>query len=92
MTAQLRMPLTACLGLSLNYRWQDRTGTYTKADGEVRSYHPYSVVDARLTWDTAACSVYVEGNNLTGHRYVDFGHVPQPGCWVTMGAKWQLSF
>jgi iron complex outermembrane receptor protein len=91
-TAQLRMPLTACLGLSLNYRWQDRTGTYTKADGEVRSYHPYSVVDARLTWDTAACSVYVEGNNLTGHRYVDFGHVPQPGCWVTMGAKWQLSF
>ena len=37
-------------------------------------------------------SVYLEGNNLTGHRYIDYGNVPQPGTWVMAGCKWHISF
>lgn len=87
LTAQLRMRLTENLDLTLGYRWQDRMGSYTSVDGEVRNYHPYSVVDARLAWTKDTYSIYVEGNNLTGHRYVDYGNVPQPGCWIMGGVK-----
>ena len=87
LTAQLRMRLTENLDLTLGYRWQDRMGSYTTVDGEVRNYHPYSVVDARLAWTKDTYSIYVEGNNLTGHRYVDYGNVPQPGCWIMGGVK-----
>ena len=87
LTAQLRMRLMENLDLTLGYRWQDRMGSYTTVDGEVKNYHPYSVVDARLAWTKDTYSIYVEGNNLTGHRYVDYGNVPQPGCWIMGGVK-----
>ena len=86
-------PLTTHLSpltLTIGYRWQDRMGTYTTVDGEVRAYHPYSVVDARLAWNNDPYSIYVEGNNLTAHHYVDYGNVVQPGCWVTAGIKLTL--
>ena len=87
LTAQLRMTLTTGLDLTLGYRWQDRMGQYTTADGEVKDYRPYSVVDARLAWTMGGYSLYLEGNNLTCHRYVDYGNVLQPGCWITAGLK-----
>jgi iron complex outermembrane receptor protein len=87
LTAQLRMQLTESLDLTLGYRWQDRMGQYTTIDGEIKDYHPYSVVDARLAWNKDTYSIYIEGNNLTGHRYVDYGNVLQPGCWITGGIK-----
>ena len=89
-TAQLQAQLTAHLTLALGYRWQDRMGSYTTASGESKSYRPYSVVDARMTWNADNYSLYVEGNNLTNHQYVDYGNVPQPGCWITGGLKWIL--
>ena len=91
LTAQLRMNLTESLDLTLGYRWQDRMGQYTTVDGEMKYYHPYSVVDARLAWTKDTYSIYVEGNNLTGHRYVDYGNVPQPGCWLMVGAKYHIA-
>ncbi len=90
-TAQVQMHLWEAFELTLNYRWQDRMGSYTTVDGEVRAYHPYSVVDARLSWDQAGYAIYLEGNNLTNHRYVDYGNVVQPGCWITAGIKLKVS-
>ena len=89
-TAQLQMPIVALLNLTVNYRWQDRMGSYTDTNGQIQSYHPYSVVDARLAWDTDTYSIYIAGNNLTCHRYVDYGNVRQPGLWLTVGAKYHI--
>jgi len=86
-TATIQMQLTEQLGLTVNYRWQDRMGSYTTVDGEVKKYHPYSVIDARLACTMDTYSIYVEGNNITGHHYVDYGNVSQPGCWLTGGIK-----
>ena len=91
-TASLRTRLFSRLNVTVNYRWQDRTGGYTNTSGSICDYHPYSVVDARLSWDAENWSVYLEGNNLTGHRYIDYGNVPQPGTWVMAGCKWHISF
>ena len=90
LTASLLLHLMKRLDLSVNYRFQDRMGSYTTVDGEVKNYHPYSVVDARLSWNADTYSIYIETNNLTSKRYVDYGNVPQPGCWVMAGARYHF--
>ena len=90
-TASLLLHLMKRLDLSVMYRFQDRMGSYTTVDGEVKNYHPYSVVDARLSWNADTYSIYIETNNLTSKRYVDYGNVPQPGCWVMAGARYHFN-
>ena len=90
-TAQLTALLTEKLEVTMGYRYQDRMGSYTTTEGEVKSYHPYSVIDAKATWKEDTYSIYIEGNNLTNHRYVDYGNVPQPGAWVIAGVKIALN-
>lgn len=90
LTAQLQVHLFSALNLSVNYRFQDRMGTYTTIDGDIRFYHPYSLLDARLNWQKDSYSIYIQGNNLTNHRYVDYGNVPQPGFWLVAGAKYNI--
>ena len=89
-TAKIGMLLTKRLNLTVSYRWQDRVGEYTTTEGQIESYHPYSVVDARLGWNAEHYTLYVEGNNLTNHRYVDYGNVPQPGAWMMTGVTLHL--
>ncbi len=91
LTASLLLHVIKHLDLNVKYRFQDRMGSYTTIDGEVCDYHPYSVVDMRLSWNTDTYSIYLEGNNLTSKRYVDYGNVPQPGCWFVAGMKVQFS-
>lgn len=88
---KLRLNLLHAVNMDVAYRYQDRQGSYTNADGNVRNYHPYSVVDVRLSWAKPAFEVYAECNNLTNHRYTDFGTIPQPGIWFVAGVKFQTT-
>ena len=90
LTASLQLPLTEQLGFVVKYRFQDRMGTYTDTDGHVQAYRPYSVVDTRLTWQTDSYALYAEANNLFNAHYVDYGCVPQPGCWLVVGVRSNL--
>ena len=54
------------------------------------AYRPYSLVDVRLSWDSAfrrgpSYNVYVEVNNLLDYKYFDYGNVPQPGIMAKAG-------
>lgn len=73
------------LVLGVNLRYQDRAGSYTDTDGEVKDYEPYLLTDARLQWEKGKLKVFIEGNNLTNRSYIDYGCVPQPGVWGTAG-------
>ena len=79
------------LTLSMFFRFQDRVGTFTDVDGQVKGYKPYGIFDAKLTYDTAkGFEFYVEGNNLTNIKYHDFGMVPQPGFWFIAGVRFNI--
>jgi iron complex outermembrane receptor protein len=91
LTASLQLSLASRLSMVVKYRFQDRMGSYTDTSGQVQAYHPYSVVDTRLTWQADTYSLYAEANNLFNKHYVDFGNVPQPGCWLMAGASITLS-
>ncbi len=96
LTARLGMDIISNLSLDVYYRYQKRNGSYvTGYDGDshsavTRKYSPYSIVDVRLTWKAAHFSVYAQGNNITAHRYRDFGRLEQPGAWWTAGIKFNM--
>lgn len=72
------------------WRWQDRVGNYELFEnkvstGRLEPYRPYSLVDARLSWNSGCYSVYAEVNNLLNHKYYDYGNIPQPGIIAKAG-------
>ena len=91
LVATVQMPLWRNLSGRVGVRWQDRVGTYTTFEGDVRDYRPYALMDARLAWTARRYTLYAEVNNLLDNRsYVDYGNVPQPGAWVVAGATWRF--
>lgn len=87
LTASLQLHLISYLDMGINYRFQDRVGSYTNLEGETKSYSPYGITDVRLSWNHPRYTLYVEGNNLFDKTYVDYGLVPQPGRWFTAGLR-----
>jgi len=81
------------LYLGVNLRWQDRVGTYTDFSGIVQDYRMFALVNARLSWQQPRYTLYAEVNNLFDNRdYVDYGNVPQPGCWLVAGLQYRIPF
>ena len=91
LVAQLQLHLIAGLDLGVKYRLQKRAGNYTTNAGEVKPYHTYNLVDARLSWNADTYSIYMEANNLFNKKYVDYGNVQQPGTWLTAGVKYNIN-
>ena len=86
----LQLNLWRSLDLGLNYRFQHRMGSYIDTNNERHDYRSYGIVDARMSWNAQKWAAYVEGNNLFGTHYVDYGNVPQPGVWVVTGISIHL--
>ena len=90
--AKLGLNILPNLNFDASYRYQERVGSYADTEGVSRSYKPYSLVDARLSWDKLRYGVYLEVNNLLDASYVDYGNVPQPGLWIMAGAMLNFMF
>ena len=90
LVARIQLRPMEKLSLSLNYRWQDRVGSYTDFDGNVCDYKPYALFDTRLTWQETKWKAYIEANNLLDKRYHDYGLVEQPGRWLIAGINIHL--
>jgi len=90
LVASLDLHIVGNLAMRINYRFQDRTGTYTDVNGNIQDYAPYSVFDTRLSWNAIHYNIYVEANNIFDKGYVDYGNVQQPGTWITCGIKWKI--
>lgn len=90
--AGLKMHLYSQLNMGLTYRYQDRVGNYQDLQGISHEFEPYSLVDARLSWDTVKLNLYIEANNLLDKSYYDYGSVPQPGLWIMVGGNIHFNF
>ena len=80
------------LNMNVSYRWQSRMGNYQSTTGELVAYEPYSLLDARLSWDAPQYKVYVEANNILNKTYYDFGNIPQPGILVKAGVSYRFNW
>ena len=92
LVATLDHRIVARLSASWTLRWQDRMGSYilyedAKSSGRLVEYAPYATLDLKLRWTARHYELWVEGTNLTNHRYYDLGNIPQPGIVVLAGAR-----
>lgn len=83
------------LDADFSWRWLDREGSYEKyvskaATGEIVGYKPYSVLDAKLSWNGKAYTIFLEADNLLDKTYYDLGNIPQPGFWFRLGATFRI--
>lgn len=93
LVGELQMHIVGNLDLGLNYRFQKRNGNYIDTEGNTKKYHPYSLLDARLSWNEPSYTLYAQVNNLLNHKnYVDFGNLKQPGAWIVVGAKLHINY
>ena len=89
---QFDLKLFEKLNLDLSARWHDRSGSYRLYQdgvdtGNVVEYEPYTVVDAKLSWDEPSWSIYINAENLLDRTYCDHGNIPQPGLWLKAGIR-----
>lgn len=70
--------------------WFDRNGKYQNATGEVISYTPFWLVDARLSYRLKYFTFFVNVNNVLNVKYFDFGGLVQPGIWADGGIRIDL--
>ncbi len=77
--------------LTLTGSLYDRVGNYIAADDSIRGYRPYFLLDGRIAWEPGSgehrtgLQFYLDGTNLSGTRYFDFGGLPMPGTWISAG-------
>lgn len=72
--------------------WQDRYGSfeyYTLPTSKpvAKSYEPFWLVNAKLTWKQENYEVFAQVSNLLNKTYYDIGNVVQPGRWISGGVK-----
>jgi vitamin B12 transporter len=94
--AKLDMHFLSHLYINLAYRWQERVGNYElfkdgKDAGKMVSYKPFSLVDAKITWNEPNYDIFVNLNNILDYTYYDHGNIPQPGIWVKAGIVYRLA-
>jgi len=51
----------------------------------------YTLMDARIGYQTKMWEVYADVNNLLDAQYQEIGTVPLPGRWLTLGARMNLT-
>lgn len=89
--AQAHLRVWQALSLHIACRWQDRMGNY-EHNGQMTAYEPYTLLDARLSWDAPRYRLYAEANNLLNKTYYDYGNIPQSGLWMRAGVTCNIGW
>lgn len=80
-TARLDHRITRQLTASWNCRWQERMNGYT----------PYTKIDCKIMWTASSYTLFVKADNITAHKYYDYGDILQPGIWIMAGGSLKIS-
>ncbi len=68
-----------------------RNGYYENLKKEKVNYKPYTLLNARLMWNSKNISIFGNFNNILAKSYVDYGGVSQPKFNFTVGVELKLS-
>ena len=71
--------------LSIDFSWR-----YVDRNAGSALLTPYSLLDAKVSYDFPLLSIYLRANNLLNRSWYDFGDIPQPGIWIMAGVSCKL--
>jgi vitamin B12 transporter len=93
LSAAVHFQVIKNLNITLQTNYQQRNGTYTAWDfvtatplGEAK-YKPFTTLSAKADYQLENTRFFVEANNLTNVKVVDFGNIPQAGLWIQGGVS-----
>ncbi len=75
--------------------YKDRLGYYNGYDFDADAYteYPYEdywMLNTKISYQINNYKLHIEISNLSNVHIVEFG-VPQPGMWIIVGMKYQIS-
>lgn len=73
--------------LALDFSWR-----YIDRNTASELLTPYSLLDAKLSYDFPRLNLYLRANNLQNRTWYDFGDIPQPGLWLMAGVACKLPY
>ena len=73
--------------LALDFSWR-----YIDRNTASELLTPYSLLDAKLSYDFPRLNLYLRANNLLNRTWYDFGDIPQPGLWLMAGVACKLPY
>ena len=79
-TLQAHHRITKHLEATAEGRWQQREN----------GHHPYWKIDGKVEWRQHNYELFIKADNITDHKYYDFGNIPQPGIWLMAGGSLKL--
>ena len=91
LTANLNHRIFGPLDAAWYFSWQKRMGGYLQSDNTLKHYSPYALLNLKLSYRQPAYDVYLSLENLTNHRYYDYGSVRQPGFTFLFGTRVRLN-
>ncbi len=92
LTASLSHRIVSHLTAQWDFVLKNREGEFDNAQtGQTQSYGTFGTLDLKLLWQQPRYTVYVQGNNLTNHKYYDFANIQQPGFWFMGGVKMNIA-
>ena len=80
------------LNISCRLTFHIRNSVYQNVNGQVVSYKPFWLSDAKIYWKDKRYTMYTEASNIFNARYYDFGGIIQPGIWFRGGIVMDLDF
>ncbi|MFA7116087.1 MAG: TonB-dependent receptor [Bacteroidales bacterium] len=90
------------LKLNIIGSWNDRTSEFVNTAGELESYKPYWMFNARLSYtldnhysktskvNNFKTEIYLDIQNIFDIQYYDFGGLIQLGRWISVGISFCL--
>jgi iron complex outermembrane receptor protein len=70
---------------------RNRAGAYTDPQsGLETAYRTYLLLDAKVGWDRGPANFFISVDNLLNADYRDFGAIPMPGRWLSVGFSFAI--
>ncbi|MBQ0022609.1 MAG: TonB-dependent receptor [Prevotellaceae bacterium] len=90
--ASLNHKVVSKLTAQWDFTLKNREGEFDNAiTGKTQQYGTFGNLDLKLLWTEKNYSLFVQGNNLTSHKYYDIANVQQPGFWFMGGVKLNIN-
>lgn len=92
LTASITHRIVSKLEAQWEFSLRSRNGNFDLYDFEMKEFtqHDYGThanLDLKIQWVDKHYTLFVQGTNLTSHRYYDISNVLQPGFWFMGGVK-----
>lgn len=90
--ASLNHSIVGKLSAQWDFILKNREGEFDNAiTNKTQKYGTFGNLDVKFMWTEKAYSLYLQGNNLTSHKYYDIANVQQPGFWFMGGVKFNVN-